>query len=226
MNKIVIAIVPQVKHHENPYQDSCTYVNLYSKKIIENGAIPLGLISVDGSLNVKALEACDGFLFPGGIRIERFHFQILDFAIQNNKPLLGICLGMQVMAVYGYLYSELKRRKIKYTEEKLFHLYNQMKQEKVEFLKKIEIPNVHGYKIMNQKIEINIKNLKKQRHMINIENKSNLFKIYGCSSLEVISLHSYSVARYGDELFKPVAYSNDHIIEALELKDKDHFIIC
>lgn len=49
----------------------------------------------------KQLEMCDGILMPGGFKMLNYDFFILDYAIKNNIPILGICLGMQVMANYN-----------------------------------------------------------------------------------------------------------------------------
>jgi len=49
---------------------------------------------------ISQLKMCDGILMPGGFKMLNFDFFILDYAIKNNIPILGICLGMQVMANY------------------------------------------------------------------------------------------------------------------------------
>lgn len=46
----------------------------------------------------KILSFCDGFLFPGGNFWYGFDQFIYSYAYTNNKPVLGICLGMQLIA--------------------------------------------------------------------------------------------------------------------------------
>lgn len=47
---------------------------------------------------LRILNMCDGIIMPGGCRIFEYDKFICKFAIENNIPLLGICLGMQIMA--------------------------------------------------------------------------------------------------------------------------------
>lgn len=49
---------------------------------------------------IQQLSMCDGIIMPGGFKMLNYDFFILDFAIKNDIPILGICLGMQVMANY------------------------------------------------------------------------------------------------------------------------------
>ena len=43
------------------------------------------------------LDKCDAFIIPGGTYGYRFDEYIIDYAIKNDKPLLAICLGFQIM---------------------------------------------------------------------------------------------------------------------------------
>lgn len=52
------------------------------------------------------LNICDGFLFPGGEAWYGFDQYVLDYAYRHNKPVLGICLGMQLMANMGYFQDD------------------------------------------------------------------------------------------------------------------------
>ena len=49
----------------------------------------------------KQIDFCDGVLFPGGFTTSKGEKYILDYVIQNDKPTLGICLGMQILGSYG-----------------------------------------------------------------------------------------------------------------------------
>lgn len=43
------------------------------------------------------LKKCDGFIIPGGIYHQNLDEYVINYAIKNDKPLLGICLGFQIM---------------------------------------------------------------------------------------------------------------------------------
>ena len=47
-----------------------------------------------------SLNQCDGILFPGGIKFTPYDRYLLEVAIEKKIPVLGICLGMQMMSCY------------------------------------------------------------------------------------------------------------------------------
>ncbi len=46
------------------------------------------------------LDQCDGILFPGGIKFTPYDRYLLEVAIHKEIPILGICLGMQMMSCF------------------------------------------------------------------------------------------------------------------------------
>jgi imidazole glycerol-phosphate synthase subunit HisH len=74
--------------------------NLFSLKaaLERNGAGNVSIIH-----NMKSLDKFDGLILPGvgnfdpAIRSVRQDKQVLATAIENNKPVLGICLGMEML---------------------------------------------------------------------------------------------------------------------------------
>lgn len=50
---------------------------------------------------IKWLKMCDGIVLPGGSKMTNYDRYVLDYAIKNNIPILGICLGMQIMSCYN-----------------------------------------------------------------------------------------------------------------------------
>ena len=49
----------------------------------------------------KEVSICDGILFPGGFKVNKAEKYLLNYIVEINKPLLGICLGMQTIGSYG-----------------------------------------------------------------------------------------------------------------------------
>jgi len=54
------------------------------------------------------LSLCDGIVMPGGYKMFEHDFFVLEYAIKNDVPILGICLGMQIMANYGRKPNNIK----------------------------------------------------------------------------------------------------------------------
>lgn len=46
------------------------------------------------------LNQCDGILFPGGIKFTPYDRYLLEVAVEKKIPILGICLGMQMMSCF------------------------------------------------------------------------------------------------------------------------------
>lgn len=65
--------------------------------INKSGGIPVGIFNynINNYLNI-----CDGFILQGGDDIEEKNIEVLEILNRENKPVLGICLGMQEMGVY------------------------------------------------------------------------------------------------------------------------------
>lgn len=49
---------------------------------------------------ISQIEMCDGILMPGGYKINKYDRFISEYATDKDIPLLGICLGMQIMSNY------------------------------------------------------------------------------------------------------------------------------
>lgn len=48
----------------------------------------------------KNLDLCDGLFIPGGIKFTPYDRYLLEIAIEKHIPILGVCLGMQLMSCY------------------------------------------------------------------------------------------------------------------------------
>lgn len=103
----------------------------YSEAIKRAGGVPVIVPNIaDDDLIDSYVEMCDGFLFTGGVDInpmiyneemiletkkysferDEFELKLLEKIRDINKPILGICRGMQLInSVYGgSLYQDLK----------------------------------------------------------------------------------------------------------------------
>ena len=98
---------------------SIVTMEYYRKYIISNGGVPIlilppkiidyniskpsenaELTEEDKEILDRQLELCNGILMPGGYKTFSHDFYILEYAIKKDIPVLGICLGMQIMSNY------------------------------------------------------------------------------------------------------------------------------
>lgn len=47
------------------------------------------------------IDMCDGILMPGGDKMYEYDRYVTEYVLQSKKPLLGICMGMQLMCTYN-----------------------------------------------------------------------------------------------------------------------------
>ena len=67
------------------------------KKTKKEEIMPLTEEEKEDLINV--LKLCDGVIMPGETRSYEYNYFIDSYLKENNVPTLGICLGMQVMAI-------------------------------------------------------------------------------------------------------------------------------
>lgn len=103
------------------YQNNC-----YISSVLKfGGDITLIYDSESFASVSKKLLYLDGILLTGGDNVGRLDFFLIEYAIKNNLKLLGICQGMQSMALYGTTDSLIKIGNSSHSkEEKYAHYVN------------------------------------------------------------------------------------------------------
>lgn len=89
--KPIIGIV--ARKVNNIYKINQSLVN----KINKVGGIPILILPTNFNDLDKVLNLCDGIIMPGGKEIFDYDKYICEYAKKKDVPILGICLGMQVM---------------------------------------------------------------------------------------------------------------------------------
>jgi len=110
------------------------FENDMANYLTQKDVLPILIPKVDAVKLEYILSKMDGFVFQGGDDLspktygapfldearwpgdeirDQFEFKILDYAIKNKKPILGICRGAQLLNAYfgGDLYQDLMTQK-------------------------------------------------------------------------------------------------------------------
>lgn len=204
MSKI-IGVVPTARLFENddPYQDNYVFVNSYIQRIAEAGGVPVGLLSVDGTLAPGALESCDALLLCGGRKIWPYHIQAVEHAAQTGKPLLGVCLGLQAVCAYYMIREEAEKRSL---HGSAVDLFSALKREKYFFTR----PVAHHWDVHLTRATVDA-----VKHPVRIAPDSRLARILGADSTLGASMHNYRTDHVPAGL-RLCAQTDDGCIEGVE----------
>lgn len=176
MNKPIIGITFRASINDNReiYKVNKSIV----EKVKENGGIPILILEY----NETILDICKGFIIPGGNTWNKLDESIILYALNNNKPLLGICAGMQALGNLMYFNSDKSDKTIKVNSISNIN-HNILKD---CYIHKININKGILFDILGKKeIEVN------SRHNDTIVNNS-AFKVEAISDdniIEAISLN-------------------------------------
>ena len=100
MNNLTIGIV-STRQNINDKEYECVSVN--NLRYFNNKCNTIGIMMYDNynSFDNNVIKCCDGIVFQGGTDIFLYHYKILEYAINNNIPVLGICMGHQIIGLYS-----------------------------------------------------------------------------------------------------------------------------
>lgn len=187
----------------NPFDDKYFAQNQYVDAVKNVGGIPIIIPPVNLSINKESLDLCDSFIITGGKTYHKYHYDVINYVIENEKKLLGICMGMQIIGMYSN--NDYKEQTLMNV---INHYYDNITHKQKELLiHDIWIKeNSLAYKIFGGKIKTN--SIHKQA-LIKV---SNPFKVVGRSDDNIIEVIEYKniigvqfhpeLMVYADKLFK------------------------
>ena len=208
--KKIIGLVPAANNlymTDLVYEDKYYFINNYIERIKESGAIVSGVLPSDAHIDKEDLEIYDGFIMAGGGKIHPYHLQVIDYVIKNNKPFLGICMGMQALSIYFLLCKEKEKRKF---DGSIIELFEKMKKEKYNFTEPIT-----GHR----NAELKRNNLEAIKHNVILKEDSILNNLYNEKVLNMPSIHRYRISKV-EEPLKVTGNAEDGTIEVIEYNEK------
>lgn len=143
MSKVLIGIVCRTMMYNGTYrlQVNANYVEPFTKR----GVSTIIITNNDPDL-LGTLALCDGFLLPGGDDINPEYYgeeneglskeidysldeldkKVINYAAKNQKPVLGICRGIQSLAAFmgGSLYQDIETAGLKHEVKEKCHVVN------------------------------------------------------------------------------------------------------
>ena len=201
----VVGIVPGAKlfTSDDLYADQYFFVNAYPKRIADYGGTPVGVMCSDGYAVASSLELCDAFVFCGGSRFFPYHFQTMEHAVKTGKPVLAICLGMQMMNTY-FLVEQQAR--VRGWTDSLLSLFEQMKKERYMFTEPVD-GHWDGHLLRGRVQEF--------WHPVHVVPDTMLARLTGRQVLNGASMHNYRITHPADAV-TVCGRADDGTIEAIE----------
>lgn len=217
MKPIIGIISSRTEEVDRPFMTKTSFNETYPKRIIQAGGIPIGIIFPNNEFNTDVLDICDGFVLQGGSTIYSSNINTVHYALQKEKPILGICMGFQTMLGYDFVRSEFGSLIPTYKEISDFF----KPEDEINFIEKKS-----GHDELNP---FYLSKIDKSKHEVLLINNSELVRIFKTTYLEMPSIHSWSgidkVLMKADAIFKVVGRSSDGNMEAIESNDSNWWAV-
>ena len=92
----IIGIVTRKSKSESNLDIDIVYSDIV-RAVKRNGGMPIGLILEEDYKEL--IDICDGVIFGGGDNFHDYDLKALKYVYDKDIPVLGICLGMQLMGI-------------------------------------------------------------------------------------------------------------------------------
>ncbi len=164
-----MTIIGILKREENIKEEN----KYYEDAVKKFGAVPCFLTEI----NLEKIEKCSGIIITGGNQKGALDDILIKYALENNLPLLGICQGMQSMALYNSL-DHLEKISNHHQKEGYVHKVYLEKSHLRDIVKKscIEV-NSHHYEMVKKSYLFSIVGKSSDGVIEAIENRCHTFQI-------------------------------------------------
>lgn len=137
----------------------------------------IGIVSGNLKYTKDIIDLCDGIIFPGGNIVGHYDIEILKYLRKIDKPTLGICLGMQEMAMISGTTVKIENNNHNSNMDYVHEIKLLDSTKLKEILKKdsILVNSRHIYKVNNT--TLNISSYSTDNIIESIEDNSKLFFI-------------------------------------------------
>ena len=99
MDNILIGVVAREEELQGSLYKVISKNNF---KYLDGKCSYVGQIAYDNKIDINVLKLCDGIILTGGNDIYPYHFEIVDYCLKRNIPILGICMGCQILGLYSF----------------------------------------------------------------------------------------------------------------------------
>lgn len=147
--KPIIGIINRKEKLKSGTKILYTYEEI-SNKIKEKG-IPIGI-----NPDLDEIKLVNGIILQGGDKFDEKEIEIVKYAYKNDIPLLGICLGMQIMAFWSGAKEYNVENHMKPNINNVHEVILKKDSKIYEILQKekIIVNSRHNYQIKNTTLEI------------------------------------------------------------------------
>ena len=112
------------------------------------------LTEVEKQEIIKQIQECDGVFLPGGQRFMPYDHLIVDYVIEQNIPVLGVCMGMQLLNSFHKTTVDVKRNDDSHAQKQEKGVCHEIKIDRNSRLfeilgkEKTEVNSFHHYQIV------------------------------------------------------------------------------
>lgn len=134
-SKPIVGIVARPEREDN--YNVLSVMESYRKAIVESGANPILLLppqlveyneykpkeispltETEKNMIIDQINLCNGILIPGGGKRYEYDRFVVNYCLNKDIPVLGICLGMQLLATHA------NKDTLKFIDDDYSHLKN------------------------------------------------------------------------------------------------------